>query len=349
MKPVRVLIVDDSAVVRQVLTRELSRAPGIEVVGSAMNPYAAREKILALEPDVITLDVEMPRMDGITFLRKLMRYRPTPTIVVSSLTEANSPLALDALRFGAVDVMRKPGGSYTVGEMSGELAERIRAAAGVDVRARCLHESAPPPPAAVAPLAATTNKVIAIGTSTGGTESLRRILPAFPVDSPGILVVQHMPAQFTRRFAESLNGDSALDVREAAGGETVAPGTVFIAPGDYHLALTRSGAVYKTEVRSGPRVNRHRPSADVLFTSVARNAGANAIGVVMTGMGDDGARGLLEMREAGAHTIAQDEATSVVFGMPKRAIECGAAEEVAPLDEIPRRVLSAASRGRHAA
>jgi two-component system chemotaxis response regulator CheB len=326
---IRVLVVDDSAVVRNVFQAELSRDPAIEVVGTAPDPFVARNLILEREPDVITLDVEMPRMDGITFLRKIMRYRPTPTIVVSSLTQAGGQLAMEALAAGAVDVMCKPGGAYTVGDMTGELVEKVKAIAFSDVRHR-----EHPPVAASPALSRTTHRVVAIGASTGGTIAIERILAALPPNAPGIVIVQHMPENFTKHFAARLRQQSRLDVREAADGDSVTPGVALVAPGNRHLLLRRSGARYLVEVKDGPRVNRHRPSADVTFRSVARAAGANATGVLLTGMGSDGAQGLLAMREAGAHTIAQDEASCVVYGMPKVAVDLGAAERVLPLGEI---------------
>ena len=347
-RPVRVLVVDDSAVVRRVFTRELGRDPEIEVVGAAPNPYAARDMIVALKPDVLTLDIEMPRMDGIAFLRKLMCFHPLPTIIVSSLTKENSPTALEALRAGAVEVLCKPGEAYTVGEMATELVAKVKGAARIKVE-RILERNSTSLPVARTALIETTNKVIAIGTSTGGTEALRRILPAFPKNSPGILIVQHMPEHFTRSFAESLDRDCALDVHEAVDGESVTPGKAIIAHGAYHLLLKRSGGVYQTQVKSGPLVSRHRPSVDVLLRSAAKAAGSNAVGVVMTGMGNDGAEGLKAMRDAGAHTIAQDEASCVVFGMPKRALELGGAVETVALDDIPGAVLKAIEKGREAA
>lgn len=343
-KRIRVLIVDDSSVVRNILSRELSRDPGLEVVGTATDPYVARDKIVQLKPDVITLDVEMPRMDGITFLRKLMRYQPMPVVVVSSLTEAGGALAMEALSYGAVEVMCKPGSAYTVGDMALELTDKIKAAARVPFaavkRPAC---SAPALPACRA-LARTTNKIIAIGTSTGGTEALRQVIPRLPANAPGTVVVQHMPAHFTKTLAESLDRDSTVSVSEACDGDTVVPGKVLIAPGNQHMLLKRSGATYVVQIKDGPRVNRHRPSVEVLFKSVARYAAGNAVGVIMTGMGDDGAAGLLEMRQHGAATIAQDEATSVVFGMPRVAIELGAAELVRPLDQIAPEILRCVDR-----
>jgi two-component system chemotaxis response regulator CheB len=339
---VRVLVVDDSAVVRSVFSQGLAKDPRIEVVGTAPDPFVARDLLLATEPDVVTLDVEMPRMDGITFLRKIMRYRPTPVIVVSSLTAAGGELAMEALAAGACEVMCKPGASYSVGDMTEDLAEKVKAVAAAGVR----RVAEPPPEASadeVRPLARTTNQVVAIGASTGGTVAIERILAALPPDAPGILVTQHMPELFTSHFARRLRDASRLDAREAASGDSVVPGVVLVAPGNRHLVLRRSGARYLVDVKDGPRVNRHRPSVDVTFRSVARTAGRNAVGVLLTGMGADGAQGLLSMREAGARTIAQDEASCVVFGMPKAAIDLGAAERVLPLPAIAAEILRAAS------
>lgn len=333
----RVLVVDDSAVVRKIFSQELGAAPGIEVVGTAPDPYVARDKILQLEPDVVTLDVEMPRMDGITFLRKLMRYHPVPVIVVSSLTPRGGELAMEALANGAVDVMCKPGEAYTVGDMSRDLVAKIKVAAKVQVQAT----NGADRPASRQPLAMTrtTNKVVAIGASTGGTEALKNVLERLPADAPGTLVVQHMPEQFTRAFAERLDRLSAMEVKEAEDGDSVTPGRVLIAPGNYHLLLRRSGARYYGQVRRGPPVCRHRPSVEVLFNSVAQFAGANAVGVILTGMGADGANGMLAMKEAGAATIAQDERSCVVFGMPKEAIDRGGVDHVESLERIPEKVL----------
>jgi two-component system chemotaxis response regulator CheB len=331
---IRVLVVDDSAVVRNVFQAELSKDPALEVVGTAPDPFVARNLILEREPDVITLDVEMPRMDGITFLKKIMRYRPTPTIVVSSLTPAGGQLAMEALASGAVDVMCKPGGAYTVGDMTSELVEKVKAVAFSAVR----HREHPPLAAAPA-LTRTTHRVLAMGASTGGTIAIERILAALPPNAPGALIAQHMPENFTRHFAARLAHQTKLDVREAADGDSVTPGVVLVAPGNRHLLLRRSGARYYVEVKDGPRVNRHRPSVDVTFRSVARVAGANAIGVLLTGMGSDGAQGLLAMREAGARTIAQDEASCVVYGMPKVAVDLDAADRVLPLGEIAPEIV----------
>lgn len=336
---IRVLVVDDSAVVRSIFTEELSRDPGIEVVGSAPDPYVARDKIAALKPDVVTLDVEMPRMDGITFLRKLMRYYPLPVIVVSSLTQAAGELAMEALEAGAVDVMCKPGAAYSVGDMSVDLIDKIKAAAKVRMRPKSV-SATPPQPTRLA-LTRTTNKVVAIGASTGGTEALRVVLEQFPANAPGTLVVQHMPEHFTRSFAERLNALCAVEVKEAEDGDSVTPGRVLIAPGNRHLLLRRSGARYYAQVKDGPLVCRHRPSVEVLFNSVAQFAGGNAVGVILTGMGGDGAQAMLHMKEAGAFTIAQDEASCVVFGMPKEAIKLGGAAVVEDLTRIPARIMQA--------
>jgi two-component system chemotaxis response regulator CheB len=339
---IRVLVVDDSAVVRNVFHQELAKDPEIEVVGTAPDPYVARDLILEKEPDVITLDIEMPRMDGITFLHKIMRYRPTPVIVVSSLTPAGGALALEALSAGACDVMCKPGAAYSVGDMTADLVQKVKDVAASGVRAAPLAAVAPPGPARA--LSRTTNQVVAIGASTGGTVAVERILKALPHNAPGIIITQHMPELFTRYFANRLKETSKLDAREAQGGESVVPGVVLVAPGNKHLLLRRSGARYVTEVKEGPRVNRHRPSADVMFRSVAHAAGRNAVGVILTGMGGDGAQGLLAMHEAGARTVAQDEASCVVFGMPKVAIDLGAVDTVLPLDRIAGEILDLAEQ-----
>lgn len=338
-KPIRVLVVDDSAVVREVLSRELDAMPDIEVVATATDPYVARDKIVALRPDVLTLDLEMPRMDGITFLRRLMSYYPMPVIVVSSLTPQGSQAALDALAAGAVDVVAKPGPAYAVGAMSADLASRIRAVS--HARPRATTGAAVEPPAR---LTATTTKVVAIGASTGGTQALADVVAAMPANGPAIMIVQHMPEGFTQDFARRLDAHSAMQVVEASHGDLVSPGKVIVARGDRHLLLRRSGARYHAEVKDGPPVSRHRPSVEVLFRSVAAAAGPNAIGVLLTGMGTDGAAGLLEMRRAGAATIAQDERSSVVWGMPGEAVAIGAATEVLPLEEIAKRVLQLAVR-----
>ncbi len=349
MKPIRVLIVDDSAIVRRIFTQELSRHQDIEVIGAAPDPYVARDKIVHLRPDVVTLDIEMPRMDGLSFLRKLMRYNPLPTIVVSSLTPKHSEMALEALECGAVEVLAKPGGSYSVGDMSVQLADKIRAAARA--RPRGLDNNGGAASASKAgtvvsgSLKRTTHKLIAMGASTGGTEALRSVLTRMPSNCPGIVVVQHMPPKFTTAFANRLNDLCEIEVREAKDGDSVLPGLALIAPGNYHMLLRRSGARYYVEVKTGPLVCHQRPSVDVLFYSVAQYAGANAVGVIMTGMGRDGAKGLLEMRNGGARTIAQDEASCVVYGMPKEAFRSGAVEHVVSLDQIPEAVFKCLDEG----
>lgn len=335
--PVRVLVVDDSALVRRILTRELASVAGIEVVGAASDPYEARDLIVESRPDVITLDIEMPRMDGLTFLRKLMLHHPMPVIVVSSLTTHGSELALEALDAGAVDVIGKPGPSYGVGDMAAQLAERIFGAAVAQVRAPA--RSLPAPRLAMSRQA---TRIVALGASIGGTKALQQVLEAMPHDGPGIVIVQHMPEHFTSAFAARLREICAIDVCEARDGDEVIRGRALIAPGNRHLVLRSSMAGYSVHVRSGPLVSGHRPSVDVLFRSVARYAGSAAVGVLMTGMGHDGAAGLEAMRRAGARTIVQDAATSVVFGMAREAIRRDAAERIVPLSGIASAVLAAA-------
>ncbi len=336
---IRVLVVDDSAVLRQVLARELSKDPDIEVVDVAPDPFVARDLIVEKKPDVLTLDIEMPRMDGITFLRKLMHYHPMPVIVVSSLTQAGSDLALEALALGAVDVLSKPGTAWAIGDIGEQLRERIKASAHVDVARLLAARGQPAATSESAPLAATTNKVLAFGASTGGTVALEYILTRLPANLPGTVITQHMPEVFTRSFAERLNTLCPFDVREAVDGDAVVPGIALIAPGNHHMLLRRSGARYYIQIKDGPLVKNQRPSVDVTFRSVAHSAGKSALGVILTGMGNDGSDGLLEMHEAGARTIAQDEASCVVFGMPKVAIEVGAVDDVVPLERIPARIL----------
>ena len=336
-KKIRVVIVDDSAVMRQALTLLLQRDHQIEVVGTASDPFIAREKIIALNPDVLTLDVEMPRMDGLTFLEKLMRARPMPVVMISSLTEAGCETTMRALELGAVDFITKPRLDIRehLDDISQEIVAKVRAAAGARIVFREPRKAAAPVaagrPPALSAMLRTTNRVIAVGASTGGTEALKDFLVMLPADAPGVVIVQHMPEKFTRSFAERCDQLCAIRVKEAEDGDRVLDGHALIAPGNYHMALRRNGALYFVQVRSGPPVNRHRPSVDVLFDSAAECAGRNAVGVIMTGMGADGAKGLLNMRRAGARTIAQDESTCVVFGMPKEAIELGAAEAVLPL------------------
>jgi len=338
----KVLIVDDSAVVRQVLLAELSKVNDIEVVGTAPDPYVARDKILALNPDVITLDIEMPRMDGITFLKKIMTHHPIPTIIVSSLTPQGSSLALEALSIGAIDVICKPGAAYTVGDVANILIDQIRAASRIDMKKHAaLRKGQLSGSAKKLSLTRTTNKIIAIGASTGGTVAIEEVLLSMPSNSPGIVIVQHMPQHFTGAFASRLNQVCQMDVREACNGDPVVPGVVLIAPGDKHMVLEISGARYYVRLKDGPPVHYQRPSVDVLFYSVARSAGKNAVGAILTGMGADGAKGLLEMRQRGAYTIAQSAETCVVFGMPRAAIEIGAVDEICPLDKIAESILRA--------
>lgn len=344
---IKVLVVDDSAIVRQVLSKELSKASDIEVVGTAVDPYVAREKILALRPDVLTLDLEMPRMGGLAFLSKLMKYYPLPVIVVSSLTPQGSEAAMRALELGAVDVIAKPGTSYSVTEISQMLVDRIRAAVAARGRVKMPHEPAgiiQPSVTEPMPAAFATERILAVAASTGGTEAIKQILLGLPENAPGTVIVQHMPANFTAAFAERLNQLCLMEVREARDNDPVVPGVALIAPGNQHVTLRRSGNRYRVEVKSGPPVRHQRPSADVLFHSVAQQAGENAVGVILTGMGDDGARGLLAMRQAGAFTLAQDEASCVVFGMPKEAIGMDAVDKVASLGQLPRHILQALSR-----
>ena len=336
---IKTLIVDDSAIVRKILSEELSRFPDIEIVATATDPFVARDKILKLKPQVITLDIEMPRMDGLTFLRKLMKHYPLPVIIVSSLTPKGSKLALEAMEIGAVDVIAKPGGSYSVGDMSDMLAEKIRIASVANISRRFEYQTESERPEPIRALAETTHKVIAIGASTGGTEALKEVLTKMPPNSPGIVVVQHMPANFTTAFAERLNSLCQVTVKEAEDNDSVTPGVALVAPGNYHMLLRRSGARYYVEVKDGPRVHHQRPSVDILFKAAAKYAGPNSIGVILTGMGADGAEGLLEMKQAGAKTIAQDEKTCVVFGMPKEAIKLGAADRVVPLGQVAHEIL----------
>jgi len=343
---IRVLIVDDSAIVRRILTDALSGEPDIEVVGTAPDPYVARDKILALSPDVLTLDIEMPRMDGLTFLKKLMHFHPLPAIIISSLAQPSCAAALQALEFGAVEVLAKPGGPYSVGELRQSLAQKVRAAAAARVKR----------PGAAAPVADSQTQVrlpgaawpvgtvLAIGASTGGTEAIAAVLTRVPATCPGVVVTQHIPAQFSRAFAKRLNQICAIEVKEAAEGDTLRPGLALVAPGDFHMLLRRVGGRYYVSVKAGPRVCYQRPSVDVLFSSVAEAARSDAVGVLLTGMGNDGAQGLLKMQRAGAMTIAQNEATCVVFGMPREAIALGAAAQVLPLPEIAAAMLAGRAR-----
>jgi len=339
---VRVLIVDDSAIVRKILSAHLGQQKGIEVVGTAPDPYIARDKILALKPDVLTLDVEMPKMDGITFLRKLMKHYPMPVIILSSLTPKGSKMALEALEAGAVDVISKPGPAYSVGDACVELVEKIKIASRAKINRNTISGESSVSSSERLSMTETTNKIFAIGASTGGVQALTQVLASMPSNAPGTLVVQHMPVRFTASFAERLNKECAVEVVEAKDGDHVVPGRVLIAPGGLHMILQRSGANYFVAVKDGPPVCRQRPSVELMFNSVAKYAGANAIGAILTGMGDDGATGLLNMRNSGARTIAQDEASCVVFGMPKEAIERGGAEKIVPLLDVARTMISLA-------
>ncbi len=357
-RQIRVLIVDDSASVRETMSHILASDPAIEVIGTASDPFVAAKRIQQELPDVITLDVEMPRMDGITFLRRLMEQHPIPVVMVSSLVEDGSETLMQALEAGAVDIILKPkiGTKRLLEEARIQICDTVKAAANVKLRSGMFGRSrtlkaAPkltadavlPAPRTGAPgtgaMAKTTERIVCIGASTGGTQSLEAVLEVLPANSPGIVVVQHMPEKFTAAFAKRLDGLCQVTVKEAEDGDTVLPGHVLIAPGNYHMLLQRSGARYYVAVKEGPLVSRHRPSVDVLFRSAAHAAGRNAVGVIMTGMGDDGAKGLLEMRNAGANTIAQDEESCVVFGMPKEAIGLGAAEQVVSLASIPNQIL----------
>ena len=350
---IRVLIVDDSAVVRQTLSEVLSKDPAIEVIGTACDPFVAADRIAEQVPDVITLDIEMPRMDGLTFLQKIMSQHPIPVVICSSLAEEGAQTTLKALEYGAVDIIAKPrlGSKQFLEESSATLCEAVKAAAGARLQVSTPDRAIAPKLTADAVLSRatgamieTTEKVVVIGASTGGTEALRSVLEVLPADAPGIVVVQHMPEVFTRAFANRLDSLCRITVKEAETNDTVLRGRALIAPGNYHLLLKRSGARYYVDVKEGPLVSRHRPSVDVLFRSAARYAGRNAVGVIMTGMGDDGARGMLEMKQAGATTIAQDEATSVVFGMPNEAIKRGAVDTILPLPAIAGSILTHARR-----
>jgi two-component system chemotaxis response regulator CheB len=348
MKTIKVLIIDDSALMRRSLSLLLSSDPSIEVIGTAADPFIAAKKIADVIPDVITLDVEMPRMDGLTFLRKLMSQYPIPVVVISSLTAKGTESAILAMEYGAVSVIKKPALSPTgEWENGGQIVEEVKAAASSRVKRKQFtadRQNTVIEKPYRESMAKTTDLIIAVGASTGGTEAILQLLQAIPYDSNGIVIVQHMPEVFTRSFAERLDSICKITVKEAANGDTVVRGRALIAPGNRHMELRRSGSRYYVALNDDPPVNRHRPSVDVLFNSVARYAGKNAIGVILTGMGNDGAAGMLEMYRAGAHTIAQDEATSVVFGMPKEAIKAGGVHKILPLDRISSHVQAAAER-----
>ncbi len=349
---IKVLIIDDSAMTRQILAELLSHDPDLEVVGAAADPIIAQEKIARFQPDVITLDVEMPRMDGLSFLERLMASKPMPVVMVSSLTERGCETALRALQLGAIDIVTKPRIDIKekLPEIVEEIAGKIKAAAKAKVRPRAAVSLDPPKrnsadvilkmnsPAGHS-MIKTTDRIIAVGASTGGTEALAEFLSALPADSPGIVIVQHMPEKFTTAFAQRLDSICRVGVSEARDGDRVISGHALLAPGNFHMLLNRSGARYYVEVKEGPPVNRHRPSVDVLFRSVAKYAGRNAIGIIMTGMGDDGARGMKEMKDAGAFNIAQDEASCVVFGMPKEAIDKGGVDSIISIRDIKDAVI----------
>ena len=351
MRRIKVLIVDDSAVVRQTLTTILESDSQIEVMGAASDPFFAAKKIQSEVPDVITLDIEMPRMDGLTFLKKIMSQHPIPVVVISSLTSEGTETGMKALEYGAVEIITKPqmNTKQFIEESKIRICDAVKAAALSKIKRKTYSEITVAPKLSadvVIPntkvstaMIKTTETVVAVGASTGGTEALQIFLQGMPIDCPGIVIVQHMPEFFTRSFANRLNEICKITVKEAENNDSVIRGRALIAPGNHHMLLKRSGARYYVEVKDGPLVNRHRPSVDVLFRSTARYAGNNAIGVIMTGMGDDGARGLLEMKEAGASTVAQDEKSCVVFGMPNEAIKLGAADKILPLDQIAAQVV----------
>jgi len=354
-RKIKVLIVDDSALVRQILVEIMKTARDIEVVGTASDPYMARERIKETNPDVLTLDVEMPRMDGLTFLANLMRLRPMPVLMVSSLTERGAETTLKALELGAVDFVSKPKVDIagTLRDFGEEILTKIRVAAGARVSARSAPAAAlavPPKHSAdaIIPLASrarflrTTDRIVAVGSSTGGTEAIRELLMALPADAPAIVIAQHIPAAFSAPFARRMDSLTRLSVCEPSDGQHIKPGHVYIAPGGRHLLVERDGAHYRCRLNDGPPVNRHCPSVDVLFRSVAQQVGPNAVGIMLTGMGDDGARGLKEMHDAGAPTLAQDEATSVVWGMPGAAVRLGAVDEVLPLSQIAEALMRVA-------
>lgn len=338
---IKVLVIDDSAMIRKIFSQELSKDPELEVVGTAPDPIIGRDQIVYLKPDVITLDIEMPRMDGLTFLEKLMKHYPMPVVVVSSLAKRGGEVALRAMELGAVEVISKPGSAYSVGDMSEQLIEKVKAASRVKVFKKPGTSSYVSNSSLTSSAISvkTTNKIIAIGASTGGTEALREVLVSMPANSPPIVVVQHMPQNFTKAFADRLNEICKIQVKEAVDGEYLSVGKVLIAPGNQHMEIRRSGANYYVSLLDGPMMFHQRPAVEILFNSVAKYAGKNAVGAILTGMGKDGAQGLLNMRMAGANTVAQDEKSCVVFGMPKEAIDLGAAQTIQPLSNISKTII----------
>lgn len=342
---IKVLIVDDSALVRRLLSEVISREPDMDVVGLAPDPFVARDKLLALHPDVITLDIEMPRMDGLTFLTKLMQHRPLPVIIISSVAQSNCDIAVEAMRRGAVEVLTKPSGPYSVGDLSESLPRKIRAAFAARVRTKDNSpQNAPAGPVEVDAAEFKAGTVVAIGASTGGTQAIETVLVQMPERCPPILIAQHIPALFSTSFASRLNSLCKIEVQEARDGDLVAPGRALVAPGNFHMMLRKADGIWRVAVKDGPRVHYQRPAVDVLFQSVAAANVGHTVGVLLTGMGSDGAQGLLRMREAGARTIAQDENSCVVFGMPKVAIEMGAVEQILPLSHISSAILAALRR-----
>jgi len=337
---IRVLIVDDSAIVRKILAETIAAESDMEVVGTAPDPYVAREKIISLQPDVLTLDIEMPRMDGLTFLKKLMLYHPMPVIVISSLGHSSCESCVDALRWGAVEVLAKPGGPYTVGELRTALPAKLRAAAVARITRPAAVAAGSLPVQATDGYSPRDGCVIAIGASTGGTEAIREILVQLPLGLPGVVITQHIPPVFSTAFANRLDQLCAIEVREAKDGDEIRQGTALVAPGGFHLMVRRAAGSYYVQVQMGPQVCYQRPSVDVMFASVAETAGDRALGVLLTGMGSDGAKGLLRMKLAGAQTIVQDQDSCVVYGMPREAVKLGAADQVLPLSEISRAIVA---------
>jgi two-component system, chemotaxis family, protein-glutamate methylesterase/glutaminase len=338
-RKIRVLVIDDSAIVRKILSEAIAAEPDLEVVGTAPDPIIALEKIRRLKPDVLTLDIEMPRMDGLTFLKQLMQSEPMPVILISSLAQSSVDIALEALRCGAVDVLAKPSGPYSVGELRATVSARIRAAAGAKLRKTS--DPIPPHREPIEKITSDPSRLIAIGASTGGTEALAALMPRLPADVPPILITQHIPPMFSRSFAQRLDKLCRMEVREAVDGDVPRPGLALIAAGGFHMVLERTAGAYRVRVKEGPMVCYQRPSVDVLFTSVAIAAGARAIGVILTGMGNDGAQGMKRMKEKGSYNIAQDEASCVIFGMPREAIRAGAVDQILPLERIAAALVNA--------